>query len=89
MGHRRRQIGGETLAGGHVRHLFTERLGDPVRIQQGPQRHRPRDRDFGSGHPGGSGRDHAGYADRIQEIHIKLIHALIDHIEIGLGHVAV
>ncbi len=24
---------------------------------------------------------HAGYADRVQEIHIKVIHALIDHIE--------
>lgn len=31
---------------------------------------------------------HFGYADRIQEIHIKLIHALIDHIEIGMGYVA-
>jgi len=31
---------------------------------------------------------HFGYADRIQEIHIKLIHALIDHIEIGMGFVA-
>lgn len=30
---------------------------------------------------------HSGYADRIQEIHIKLIHALIDHVEIGLGYV--
>lgn len=30
---------------------------------------------------------HFGYADRIQEIHIKFIHALIDHVEIGLGHV--
>lgn len=30
---------------------------------------------------------HFGYADRIQEIHIKLIHALIDHVEIGLGYV--
>jgi D-sedoheptulose 7-phosphate isomerase len=28
---------------------------------------------------------HFGYADRIQEIHIKLIHALIDQIEVGLG----
>jgi D-sedoheptulose 7-phosphate isomerase len=32
---------------------------------------------------------HFGYADRIQEIHIKLIHALIDHVEIGLGYVQV
>jgi D-sedoheptulose 7-phosphate isomerase len=24
---------------------------------------------------------HAGYADRVQEVHIKVIHALIDHIE--------
>lgn len=30
---------------------------------------------------------HFGYADRIQEIHIKFIHALIDHIEIGMGFV--
>ncbi|MBK9219784.1 MAG: D-sedoheptulose 7-phosphate isomerase [Uliginosibacterium sp.] len=30
---------------------------------------------------------HFGYADRIQEIHIKFIHALIDHIEIGMGYV--
>lgn len=30
---------------------------------------------------------HFGYADRIQEIHIKFIHSLIDHVEIGLGHV--
>lgn len=30
---------------------------------------------------------HFGYADRIQEIHIKLIHALIDHIEVGMGFV--
>jgi D-sedoheptulose 7-phosphate isomerase len=30
---------------------------------------------------------HFGYADRIQEIHIKFIHALIDHVEIGLGYV--
>jgi len=30
---------------------------------------------------------HFGYADRIQEIHIKLIHALIDHVEVGLGYV--
>jgi len=29
---------------------------------------------------------HFGYADRIQEIHIKLIHALIDQIEVGLGY---
>lgn len=29
---------------------------------------------------------HFGYADRIQEIHIKFIHALIDHVEIGLGY---
>jgi D-sedoheptulose 7-phosphate isomerase len=29
---------------------------------------------------------HFGYADRIQEIHIKFIHALIDHIEVGLGY---
>ncbi len=28
---------------------------------------------------------HFGYADRIQEIHIKVIHALIDHVEIGMG----
>lgn len=28
---------------------------------------------------------HFGYADRIQEIHIKFIHALIDHVEIGMG----
>jgi D-sedoheptulose 7-phosphate isomerase len=28
-----------------------------------------------------------GYADRIQEIHIKFIHALIDHVEVGLGYV--
>ncbi|MDP5238668.1 D-sedoheptulose 7-phosphate isomerase [Uliginosibacterium sp. 31-16] len=28
-----------------------------------------------------------GYADRIQEIHIKFIHSLIDHVEIGLGYV--
>ena len=27
---------------------------------------------------------HAGYADRVQEIHIKVIHALIDHIERSL-----
>ena len=30
---------------------------------------------------------HFGYADRIQEIHIKFIHALIDHVELGLGYV--
>lgn len=30
---------------------------------------------------------HFGYADRIQEIHIKFIHALIDHIERGMGFV--
>jgi D-sedoheptulose 7-phosphate isomerase len=30
---------------------------------------------------------HFGYADRIQEIHIKIIHALIDHIERGMGFV--
>ncbi|HEX5127476.1 MAG TPA: D-sedoheptulose 7-phosphate isomerase [Rhodocyclaceae bacterium] len=30
---------------------------------------------------------HFGYADRIQEIHIKLIHALIDHVELGMGFV--
>jgi len=27
---------------------------------------------------------HNGYADRVQEIHIKVIHALIDHIERSL-----
>jgi D-sedoheptulose 7-phosphate isomerase len=27
---------------------------------------------------------HSGYADRVQEIHIKVIHALIDHIERAL-----
>ena len=27
---------------------------------------------------------HNGYADRVQEIHIKIIHALIDHIERSL-----
>lgn len=27
---------------------------------------------------------HAGYADRVQEIHIKVIHSLIDHIERAL-----
>ncbi|MFT3735317.1 MAG: D-sedoheptulose 7-phosphate isomerase [Rhodocyclaceae bacterium] len=32
---------------------------------------------------------HFGYADRIQEIHIKFIHALMDQIEIGLGYVEV
>ncbi len=26
-----------------------------------------------------------GYADRVQEVHIKVIHALIDHIERGMG----
>jgi D-sedoheptulose 7-phosphate isomerase len=26
---------------------------------------------------------HNGYADRVQEVHIKVIHALIDHIERG------
>lgn len=30
---------------------------------------------------------HFGYADRIQEIHIKFIHALIDFVEVGLGYV--
>lgn len=30
---------------------------------------------------------HFGYADRIQEIHIKIIHALIDHVERGMGYV--
>ncbi len=29
---------------------------------------------------------HFGYADRIQEIHIKVIHALIDLIERGMGY---
>lgn len=29
---------------------------------------------------------HFGYADRIQEIHIKFIHALIDHVEHGMGY---
>lgn len=47
-----------------------------------------------SGKDGGKMRDladamivvpHFGYADRIQEIHIKFIHALIDHVEIGMG----
>jgi D-sedoheptulose 7-phosphate isomerase len=28
---------------------------------------------------------HAGYADRVQEVHIKVIHALIDHIERGMA----
>ena len=28
---------------------------------------------------------HAGYADRVQEVHIKVIHALIDHIERALA----
>ncbi len=28
---------------------------------------------------------HGGYADRIQEVHIKIIHALIDHIERDLA----
>jgi D-sedoheptulose 7-phosphate isomerase len=27
---------------------------------------------------------HAGYADRVQEVHIKVVHALIDHIERSL-----
>ena len=27
---------------------------------------------------------HHGYADRVQEVHIKVIHALIDHIERGM-----
>ena len=27
---------------------------------------------------------HTGYADRVQEVHIKVIHALIDHIERGM-----
>lgn len=27
---------------------------------------------------------HAGFADRIQEVHIKVVHALIDHIEVEL-----
>ncbi|UXY15114.1 D-sedoheptulose 7-phosphate isomerase [Chitiniphilus purpureus] len=30
---------------------------------------------------------HFGYADRIQEIHIKVIHTLIDLVERGMGHV--
>lgn len=29
--------------------------------------------------------DHQGYADRIQEVHIKVIHCLIGYIEHGLG----
>lgn len=29
---------------------------------------------------------HSQYADRAQEIHIKVIHALIDSIEVGLGY---
>lgn len=28
---------------------------------------------------------HAGYADRVQEVHIKIIHSLIDHIELALS----
>jgi len=28
---------------------------------------------------------HAGYADRVQEVHIKVNHALIDHIERGMA----
>jgi hypothetical protein len=28
---------------------------------------------------------HHGYADRIQEVHIKVIHAFIDHIERDLA----
>lgn len=28
---------------------------------------------------------HGGYADRVQEVHIKIIHALIDHIELSLS----
>jgi D-sedoheptulose 7-phosphate isomerase len=28
---------------------------------------------------------HTGYADRVQEVHIKVIHALIDHIERGMA----
>lgn len=31
---------------------------------------------------------HFRYADRIQEIHIKIIHALIDQVEVGMGFVA-
>ncbi|WP_283150691.1 D-sedoheptulose 7-phosphate isomerase [Silvimonas soli] len=30
---------------------------------------------------------HFGYADRIQEIHIKVIHTLIDLVECGMGYV--
>jgi D-sedoheptulose 7-phosphate isomerase len=30
---------------------------------------------------------HSEYADRAQEIHIKVIHALIDSIEVGLDYV--
>ncbi|MBV1774678.1 D-sedoheptulose 7-phosphate isomerase [Burkholderiaceae bacterium DAT-1] len=30
---------------------------------------------------------HFGYADRTQEIHIKVIHALIDHVERGMAYV--
>ncbi|MFM6953032.1 MAG: SIS domain-containing protein, partial [Bacteroidota bacterium] len=29
---------------------------------------------------------HSTYADRAQEIHIKVIHSLIDSIEVGLGY---
>jgi D-sedoheptulose 7-phosphate isomerase len=29
---------------------------------------------------------HSEFADRAQEIHIKVIHALIDSIEVGLGY---
>jgi D-sedoheptulose 7-phosphate isomerase len=28
---------------------------------------------------------HNGYADRVQEVHIKIIHSLIDHIELSLS----
>lgn len=28
---------------------------------------------------------HLGWSDRIQEIHIKIIHTLIDYVEVGLG----
>ena len=28
---------------------------------------------------------HDGYADRVQEVHIKIIHSLIDHIELSLS----
>jgi D-sedoheptulose 7-phosphate isomerase len=31
---------------------------------------------------------HNGYADRIQEVHIKVIHAFIDHIERDLAEPA-